>query len=363
VARIKIRYFVEKQQGDHTLYYWQPSRALRAQGWLPNRLARDTNNYLAAIKEAENLNNQLDVWRVDRQIEKPPQQFTLPWLIRQYEQTPSFTQLAASTRRGYSQCLRIIEGWSRDAGNPHLESLTRRAVKEFHLGMSSRRHKANAVMRVLRLILNFAYDQGLIDDNPAKQQRLIGTRPRATVWSEDDVQTFIKTSVDAGRPSLALAVLLGAHTGQREADILHLAWTQYDGSRIELRQGKTGRLVRVPVTSELKRALDMVQRVSTQIVASETTLAPYKPDNFRHLFRVMANRASLTKLRFMDLRRTAAVRLAEAGCTAIEIAAITGHEIGSTQRILEVYVPRNTQMAQNAIAKLESNKGRQKLED
>jgi integrase len=330
---------------------------------LPRRLARETNNHTAAIKEAEDLNSQLDVWRVDCQIEKPLQQFTLPWLIRQYEQAPSFTQLAASTRRGYGQCLRIIEAWSRDAGNPPLETLTRRAVKEFHLGMSSRRHKANAVMRVLRLLLNFAYDQGLIEDNPAKQQRLIGTPPRATVWSEEEMQTFIRTAVEAGRLSLALAVLLGAHTGQREADVLHLAWTQYDGVQIELRQEKTGRLLRVPVTSELKRALDATPQVSTQIVASEATRAPYKPDNFRHLFRDLADKAGLTKLRFMDLRRTAAVRLAEAGCTAIEIAAITGHEIGTTQKILEVYVPRNTQMAQNAIAKLERNKRSQKLEE
>jgi integrase len=115
--------------------------------------------------------------------------------------------------------------------------------------------------------------------------------------------------------------------------------------------------------SAVELSVDKAPRTSTQIVASEMTQAPYKPDNFRHLFRDAANRAGLKKLRFMDLRRTAAVRLAEAGCTAIEIAAITGHEIGSTQRILEVYVPRNTQMAQNAIAKFELNKGRRKLED
>jgi integrase len=363
LARIKVRYLVQKRQGDHTLYYWQPNRALRARGWLPRRLARDTNDFLTALKEAADLNAELDACRLGREARKPLQPFTLPWLIREYTHSPFFSQLAASTRRGYAQCLGIIASWSRDAGDPPLDSLSRRAVKEFYFRLNSRPHQANAVLRVLRLLLNFASDRGLINENPAKQQRLVGTPSRATVWSEDEVKIFIKTAIEAGRQSLAVAVLLGVHLGQRESDILHLAWSQYDGSAIELRQRKTGRLVRVPVATELRRVLEVTPRLSTQIVVSETTRTPYKPDNFRHVFREIADRAGLKNLRFLDLRRTTAVRLAEASCTAIEIAAITGHEIGTTQRILEVYVPRNTQMAQNAMAKLEGNKKGQKLEE
>jgi hypothetical protein len=58
-------------------------------------------------------------------------------------------------------------------------------------------------------------------------------------------------------------------------------------------------------------------------------------------------------LEFRDLRRTAAVQLAEAGCSPPEIAAITGHSIERTAAILEVYVPRNSIMAGHAITKLE----------
>jgi hypothetical protein len=137
VARVKIRYFVEKRQGDHALFYWQPSRSLRAQGWFPRRLARGTNDYLDAIKEAESFNVDLDAWRKDQVVELPPQESTLPWLIRRYEQEPSFKDLALSTQRGYGQCLRIIEQWSRDAGSPPLTTLTRRAVKEFYRAMSA----------------------------------------------------------------------------------------------------------------------------------------------------------------------------------------------------------------------------------
>ncbi|HYN37705.1 MAG TPA: tyrosine-type recombinase/integrase, partial [Rhodospirillales bacterium] len=226
----------------------------------------------------------------------------------------------------------------------------------------------------------------------------------------------------AGRPSLQLAVLLGACLGQRQGDILRMTWQQYDGQQVTLRQGKTGILIAVPVMSDLKTLLDeallksrkqvigqldqarppttsrtsggvtvavrgkraflrmpiadasapvdaSLERVDTRmavkasrILVSETTSQPYKVDHFRHEFRRIANVAGLPDLQFLDLRRSAVVRLAEAGCTVPQIAAITGHQLDRTLRILETYLPRNSEMARAAIHILESYRNRTKLE-
>ena len=96
----------------------------------------------------------------------------------------------------------------------------------------------------------------------------------------------------------------------------------------------------------------MPQRAPT-IVVCETTGRPYKSDHFRHEFRRIAVKAGLEDRQFLDLRRTAVVRLAEAGCTPPEIAAITGHKLDRTMHILETYFPRTTPMARAAIRKLE----------
>jgi len=55
-------------------------------------------------------------------------------------------------------------------------------------------------------------------------------------------------------------------------------------------------------------------------------------------------------------------RMAEEGATVIEISAVSGHDIDSTQSIIDTYVPRQTQMAKNAIRHLENweKKGRAK---
>jgi len=45
-------------------------------------------------------------------------------------------------------------------------------------------------------------------------------------------------------------------------------------------------------------------------------------------------------------------------CTVPEIAAVTGHEIERTAKILEIYLPRDSKAAANAVAKLEEWRNR-----
>jgi len=58
--------------------------------------------------------------------------------------------------------------------------------------------------------------------------------------------------------------------------------------------------------------------------------------------------AGVEGVRFADLRRTAIVRLAEAGCTVPEISAIRGHQLDYCQRILETFLPRARRSAARA---------------
>ena len=73
------------------------------------------------------------------------------------------------------------------------------------------------------------------------------------------------------------------------------------------------------------------------------------------MFKEIFDDAGIEGLQPRDLRRTACVRLAEAGCNDIQIAAISGHSIERTRNILEVYVPRTKVMATAAIALWEQN--------
>lgn len=360
MVRVKVRHLVAKRlKSGRVLYYWQPPAALRGQGFQPRRLADDM---AAAIAEAERLNFEVDAWRRGEEpVPFAPE--TIPWLVRLYAASDRYTDLKPSTQRGYRQCLDRIEAWSERANHPPLESIERRHVFAFKRSMGDAPAMANAVIRVLRLLLQYAHDEGYLDENPAQKVRLRGRPPRQQVWAGEQIAAFLKAATEDGHPSLALAVRLAADLGQREGDILRLVWSQFVGSAFEIKQGKTQADLIVPATVELRAALDATPRLSPTIVIAEATGRPYKADHFRHEFRRIANLAGIPgDLQFLDLRRTAVVRLAEAGCTVPEVAAISGHSLERTQSILETYLPRTTPMAQAAISKLELYRKRTKLE-
>jgi integrase len=390
MGKVKIRYFVCKhgRGGRGTYFYWQPSADLQREGWCTRRLADQLEK---AIAEAQQFNRQVDEWRQGREV-LPNQADTLPWLIKLYRLDDRFTSLSAATKRSYDQSMITIQAWSERASDPPLSTIKRKHVKLFYQAMREKTPaKANAVIRVLRLLLAFAIDEGFLDDNPASRPRMKGRPPRQQRWTEEAIHTFCSAARSADRSSLQLAVLLGAWLGQRQGDILRMTWQQYDGQQVTLRQSKTGVLIAVPVMADLKIILDealqkrrkqvaeelektaskdpSIDRVDTRIAVkasamliAETTSKPYKVDHFRHEFRRIANAAGLKDLQFLDLRRSAVVRLAEAGCTVPQIAAITGHQLDRTLRILETYLPRNSEMARAAIHTLESYRKRTELE-
>lgn len=83
----------------------------------------------------------------------------MPWLIRLYRSDERFLRLAESTKVGYEHCLKAIEAWSERANHPPIATIERKYVKMFYRSMRPTPSTANAVLRVLRLLLQFAVDE------------------------------------------------------------------------------------------------------------------------------------------------------------------------------------------------------------
>jgi len=76
--------------------------------------------------------------------------------------------------------------------------------------------------------------------------------------------------------------------------------------------------VAVPVSGELKVALDAAPRVSPVIVVSSNR-KPWSESGFQNAWWKATAKAGIKDLTFHDLRGTAVVRRARAGCTVPEI--------------------------------------------
>lgn len=198
--------------------------------------------------------------------------------------------------------------------------------------------------------------RGHIERNPCAEGGKLYSGSRVDkIWTDDDVARFLAVAP----PILRLPMLLAINTGQRQGDLRRLPWSAYDGRDIKVRQRKTGAFLPVPVSDELRVALDAAPRISPVILVSSDG-KPWSESGFQSAWGKATIRAGVRDLTFHDLRGTAVVMLARAGCSEAEIYSITGHKPSDVRTILTAhYLPRDGEVARNAIAKLNAYRKRQ----
>jgi integrase len=276
-------------------------------------------------------------------------------LIAEFRSSAEFPK-NKSTARAYNYYLKLIE---EEFGDMKIEALADPAVrgdfKQWRDTMADRPRTADYAWTVLARVLSVAKDRGRITVNPCERGGRLYAADRADkIWTADDIKAFCSVASQ----ELQAALLLAIWTGQRQTDLLRLTWTNYDGTHIRLRQGKggkrgkAGKRVTIPVGEPLKEHLDEAKQKSTTILTN-TYGEPWTSDGFRTSWGKAFDKAGLGDIHFHDLRGTAVTRLALAGCTVPEIAAITGHSLKDVEAILDAhYLGGKIDLAESAIAKL-----------
>ena len=173
-------------------------------------------------------------------------------------------------------------------------------------------------------MFNVGVDMGMMEINPA-----IGIKPYKIrndgfhVWTEEEIAQFEQRHPIGTKPRLALELLLG--TAQRRSDIVRAGWQHLKGDVMLFRQEKTGTVLEIPIGNELGTALAREPKTNLTFLLTEWG-GPFSPDGFSHWFRKQCNRAGLRHCSAHGLRKSAATRLADAGCSIDQIKAITGHQ-------------------------------------
>jgi integrase len=323
---------------SRTYYYaWKGGPALRGKPGTPD--------FIAAYNEA-----------VTKKV-TPPTGVLLALLYRFQESADFQFKILPRTRRDYIKQIKRIERAFGDFPIKALDDPRSRSVFlewRDRLAQTSLR-QADYAYGTLARVLSWAHNRGLIEKNPCSKGGKLYHGSRANkIWHDEEVARFLRTA-----PAyLRLAMLLAINTGQRQGDLLRLPWHAYDGKNIKVCQRKTGAYVQIPVTDELKAALDAAPRQSP-IMLTNSDLKPWSESGFQSAWGKATIRAGIRGLTFHDLRGTAVVTLARAGCNEVEIYSITGHKPGDVQAILTAhYLPRDAEVAGNAIAKLNRYKAR-----
>ena len=292
----------------------------------------------------------------------PPSGVLLALLLRFQESAEFQFGVSPRTRRDYIKQIKRIERVFGDFPIKALDDPRSRSVFlewRDNLARTSLR-QADYAYNTLARILRWSLGRGLITKNPCSGGSKLyrGTRVDK-IWSDEEVAAFLRTAPTY----LRLAMLLAIYTGQRQGDLLRLPWSAYDDRVLKLKQKKTGAYVSIPVAEVLRRELDTAPR-RCPIILTNSMGQPWSESGFQGAYGKATVRAGIRGLTFHDLRGTAVVTLARAGCNEVEIFSITGHKPGDVRAILTAhYLPRDAKVAEHAIEKLNAYGARKKDEN
>lgn len=315
------------RHGKRRVYFRLASGKLRA---LPPE--EDTAAFLAAYQAAAEDRTPPPPIGGDRV--KPG---TIAALAVLYLQSPEFARLATSTKattRRLLDRLREAHG-ARPVAGMQIED-ARKMVRQ----RADKPAAANRLLKLLRMLMRLAVDSGWRRDDPTRDVRPVRYRTtEIATWADSDIARFTDHWPLGTRERLALALLL--YTGQRQSDVVRMGPQHVRDGRIAVRQVKTGKPLLIPMHAELLATLEATRSGHAVFLATRSG-KPFTANGIGNWIRDAMRAAELPKgLSPHGLRKAAARRLAEAGCTTLQIAAITGHR---SLRELEVYVRDVDQM-------------------
>ena len=233
-------------------------------------------------------------------------------LALSYFASPAFRTLRLSTQRAYRG---TIERLCKDHGDKRAADLRRDHVVKLMAARVEQPGAANGLRIALRVMMRHAIEIGLRADDPTREVRAIRIRTGGHhSWTDDEIAQFERYHPVGSRARLALALLL--YTGQRRGDVIRMGAQHIRKGAIHVKQ-----------------------------------------DAFSRWFGEQCDKAGLSHCSAHGLRKAAARRLAEAGCTAHEIAAITGHA-SLTELVRYTRAVDQRRLAEAAMTKTRTSSGK-----
>ncbi len=250
----------------------------------------------------------------------------------------------------------VLEYLNEKIGHVDASRLTQADIYD---AMEKNRHRvrfANYIPTAISMLSKLAIRKRWRTDNPAidiEPLKVPKDRKKPHMpwpdWAVDRMR-------EEGNPLPRLIFEIGVGSVQRPGDWVGFTWGDYDGEMLKLTQNKTGKVLQLPCTENLKAALDQAKaslgfapHPSRHILTRQDG----SPMSYYSMARVMVRERKRLGLMAFDqhaLRYRGVMELAWAGCSDDEIASFSGH---TTKAMIAKYAgeARQIMQARNAAAK------------
>jgi integrase len=233
----------------------------------------------------------------------------------------SFTALGKSTQQARRAVLEKFRG---QHGDKRLATLTREHLAAI-LG-KLQPFAAHNWLKTLRGLMRFAVATGLRSEDPTEGIERAKAKPGSIHdWTEAEIARYQAYWPVGSMPRLALALPL--YTVQRGSDVIRIGKQHIrPGNKLYVKQQKTGTELLLPIHPELQRIIEATPGGDLTFLVTATGIPFRARTGFSNSFRTWCDEAGLpAECSAHGLRKSACRRLAELGCSAMEIAAWSGH--------------------------------------
>lgn len=348
---------------DGTLRWMTKGEALDWSDAFEDRLKADRAKARAARKrKAERQKRERD--REIRILPKVPKSksYTLGQMLEDHY-LHALDDNAANTRHLYRGLRQMIATEEPVAYATEAREISRPIVIGMYESLKKKRGTNQSFLgiRYLCTVYNWAIDRSKgVDHNPATRIRTVHPAPRVKMMTVAEFLHLVATADRLGYGDVGDMATWGVFGCQRAGDRLAMLKSDIIDGRLEITQQKTGAEVKVRLARQIvRRQAARPAHDAPTIIAHEELGRPMPYETYRARFgRVRAAAAidlpSIASYRDQDLRDTSISWLTRAGCTQAEIMAVSGHAHSGAQHVLAHYQFIDRELADAAIAKLET---------
>lgn len=269
-------------------------------------------------------------------------------LVAEYYRSPRFLKTKASsqkTTRG------ILDRFAKAHGHRMVADLQPKHLVVIMGKMSATPSAANNLLKKLRALYQYAILMGYCRHDPTTGVDKYNEGTHHT-WTENEIALYQERWEIGTLERTAFALAL--YTGQRCSDLASALWTDFDlkANAIKVVQEKTGTRLLIPIHSELRRVLEGWPRKHATILVGKKMRALSSNDLSNFMAKAIDGARLPDHCVLHGLRKAAARRLAQVGCSTHQIMAITGHKSLSEIARYTAAVEQEG-LAKEAIVKLE----------